>query len=106
MATNEKESKFRSKFCALEKAINECKTKISILKSVFSDDENAKLNGLQYELRDLEKRFDELNQFNEFKHDKEISESFYVLDSNYKKIKKQADNIEKLNQELNNFKNL
>jgi hypothetical protein len=57
-------------------------------------------------LRVLEKRLDGLNQFNEFKFDKQISESFYVLDSNYKKIKKQEVNIEKLNQELNDFKKL
>jgi hypothetical protein len=107
MSTKDKEIKFqKSKLFALEKAINECKNKTNILKNVISNDENAKLNGLKYELKDLEKRFDELNHFNEFKHDKQISESFFVLNSNYKKIKKQEENIDKLNQELNDFKTL
>jgi hypothetical protein len=106
MSSKGKESKFQSKLSTLENSINESKNKIRILKNFNSDDENTKINGLKYELRVLEKRLDGLNQFNEFKFDKQISESFYVLDSNYKKIKKQEVNIEKLNQELNDFKKL
>ena len=107
MSTKEKESKFqKSKLVAIENAINECKNKTIVLKNCISVGENGKLSELEYELRDLEVRFDEFVQFKDAKYDEKISESWFVLDSNYKTAKKQEENIKKLNQELNTFKAL